>query len=114
MQPGVASPVFGRQHQSIFTLRRKRIKGRAERIVVLSSHQLSGEFGGNGGIRTLDTLFEYNALARRRLQPLGHVSGRAIRLAASPAPRKAPAAARRVNWRGACPALSGEVRLRPE
>ena len=31
--------------------------------------------GGDGGIRTLDTLFEYNALARRRLQPLGHVSG---------------------------------------
>jgi hypothetical protein len=33
------------------------------------------EAGGDGGIRTLDTLFEYNALARRRLQPLGHVSG---------------------------------------
>jgi hypothetical protein len=32
--------------------------------------------GGDAGIRTLGTLFEYNALARRRLKPLGHVSGR--------------------------------------
>jgi hypothetical protein len=31
--------------------------------------------GGDGGIRTLDTRFStYNALAKRRLQPLGHVS----------------------------------------
>jgi hypothetical protein len=35
-----------------------------------------GRFGGDGGIRTLDTpLRAYNGLANRRLQPLGHVSG---------------------------------------
>ena len=33
-------------------------------------------FGGEGGIRTLDTGFgPYNGLANRRLQPLGHLSG---------------------------------------
>src|SRR6266850_3347507 len=33
--------------------------------------------GGDAGIRTLDTaLRPYNGLANRRLQPLGHVSGR--------------------------------------
>ena len=40
--------------------------------------------GGDGGIRTLDTpLQAYNGLANRRLQPLGHVSGR-HRYAAEP------------------------------
>ena len=34
----------------------------------------AGAAGGDGGIRTLGTRLEYNALARRRLQPLGHVS----------------------------------------
>ena len=34
--------------------------------------------GGDGGIRTLDRALQpYNGLANRRLQPLGHVSGRA-------------------------------------
>jgi hypothetical protein len=32
-------------------------------------------FGGERGIRTLDTTFQpYNGLANRRLQPLGHLS----------------------------------------
>ena len=36
--------------------------------------------GGDAGIRTLDTaLRPYNGLANRRLQPLGHVSGRTRR-----------------------------------
>ena len=35
--------------------------------------------GGDGGIRTLDrALGPYNGLANRRLQPLGHVSGRVM------------------------------------
>jgi hypothetical protein len=38
---------------------------------------LGAKFGGDGGIRTLDTpLRAYNGLANRRLQPLGHVSGK--------------------------------------
>ena len=33
------------------------------------------EFGGEAGIRTLDTAFRpYNGLANRRLQPLGHLT----------------------------------------
>ena len=32
------------------------------------------ETGGDGGIRTLDTLERYDDLANRCLQPLGHVS----------------------------------------
>src|SRR4051812_9829817 len=33
--------------------------------------------GGDGGIRTLDRALQpYNGLANRRLQPLGHISGR--------------------------------------
>jgi hypothetical protein len=36
-------------------------------------------FGGKAGIRTLDTAFQpYNGLANRRLQPLGHLSVKAI------------------------------------
>ena len=35
-------------------------------------------FGGAGGIRTLDRALQpYNGLANRRLQPLGHSSGKA-------------------------------------
>jgi hypothetical protein len=37
-----------------------------------SQKQLSG---GDGGIRTLDTLLGYAHLANECLQPLGHVSG---------------------------------------
>jgi hypothetical protein len=37
-----------------------------------------GDFGGDGGIRTLDRALQpYNGLANRRLQPLGHISGQA-------------------------------------
>ena len=32
-------------------------------------------YGGEGGIRTLDTLLTYTPLAGERLQPLGHFSG---------------------------------------
>src|ERR1700694_2788509 len=36
------------------------------------------ENGGDGGIRTLDRALQpYNGLANRRLQPLGHISGKA-------------------------------------
>ncbi len=36
-------------------------------------------YGGETGIRTLDTAFQpYNGLANRRLQPLGHLSDSAI------------------------------------
>jgi hypothetical protein len=31
-------------------------------------------YGGEGGIRTLDTLLTYTPLAGARLQPLGHFS----------------------------------------
>jgi hypothetical protein len=35
-------------------------------------------FSGDGGIRTLDRALQpYNGLANRRLQPLGHISGKA-------------------------------------
>jgi hypothetical protein len=35
----------------------------------------AGDFGGAGGIRTLDRALQpYNGLANRRLQPLGHSS----------------------------------------
>jgi hypothetical protein len=36
---------------------------------------ISEFYGGDGGIRTLDTLNTYDDLANRCLQPLGHVSG---------------------------------------
>jgi hypothetical protein len=38
----------------------------------------AGDFCGDGGIRTLDRALQpYNGLANRRLQPLGHISGKA-------------------------------------
>jgi hypothetical protein len=38
---------------------------------------VNNEGGGAGGIRTLDRALQpYNGLANRRLQPLGHSSGR--------------------------------------
>ena len=36
---------------------------------------LKKEYGGEGGIRTLDTRLTYTPLAGERLQPLGHFSG---------------------------------------
>ena len=38
------------------------------------NQSLEEDGGGDGGIRTLDTLLRYAALAKRCLQPLGHVS----------------------------------------
>ena len=41
------------------------------------SQWLKRNAGGDGGIRTLDRALQpYNGLANRRLQPLGHISGR--------------------------------------
>ena len=43
--------------------------------------------GGDGGIRTLDRALQpYNGLANRRLQPLGHISGRNARRDICPTP----------------------------
>src|SRR5205823_5026382 len=42
--------------------------------------RLATRFGGEAGIRTLDTAFgPYNGLANRRLQPLGHLTLRLAR-----------------------------------
>ena len=38
------------------------------------------EFGGEGGIRTLDTLLEYARFPGVCLKPLGHLSGRKRKL----------------------------------
>src|SRR5689334_21798739 len=44
-----------------------------------SQHQWNLTHGGEGGIRTPGTGFsQYNGLANRRLQPLGHLSGVAM------------------------------------
>jgi hypothetical protein len=40
----------------------------------LKEHELKNENGGDGGVRTLDTLLGYAHLANECLQPLGHVS----------------------------------------
>ena len=37
---------------------------------------LKKNYGGEGGIRTLDTRLTYTPLAGERLQPLGHFSGK--------------------------------------
>src|SRR5947209_19525639 len=51
--------------------------------------------GGAGGIRTLDRALQpYNGLANRRLQPLGHSSGR-LDMPDAPANRKRQMPARR-------------------
>jgi hypothetical protein len=43
-----------------------------------SFHIFNRYVGGDGGIRTLDRALQpYNGLANRRLQPLGHISGKA-------------------------------------
>ena len=42
--------------------------------LVSNFSNLSKLVGGDGGIRTLDTLLTYTPLAGERLQPLGHVS----------------------------------------
>ena len=59
----------------------QRQRARAENLVVKASRNtatLKRQAGGDGGIRTLDRALQpYNGLANRRLQPLGHISGRA-------------------------------------
>src|SRR5215213_5863690 len=60
----------------------------------LDIRELDQKFGGDGGIRTLDTpLRAYNGLANRRLQPLGHVSG--VRFQALSIERNSP---KPQNW----------------
>jgi hypothetical protein len=56
------------------------------------------EDGGDGGIRTLDRALQpYNGLANRRLQPLGHISGRADMPDAAVS-RKRQIWGRRASW----------------
>jgi hypothetical protein len=51
------------------------------------------EYGGDGGIRTLDRALQpYNGLANRRLQPLGHISGTVHHMPDARADGKAPGA----------------------
>src|SRR5258706_16433358 len=46
-----------------------------------------GKTGGEGGIRTLGTLFRFNALAKRRFRPLSHLTRRkAKRIYSQPGP----------------------------
>ena len=55
-----------------------RASGREAKIIRFS--RLTALTGGERGIRTLDTgLSPYNALAGRRLRPLGHLSGNGFR-----------------------------------
>jgi hypothetical protein len=50
-------------------------KTRTKSIKYLRPLSRLREYGGDGGIRTLDRALQpYNGLANRRLQPLGHVS----------------------------------------
>ena len=49
--------------------------GRKERFLLDSLYYCDRNYGGEGGIRTPGTRFStYNGLAKRRLQPLGHLS----------------------------------------
>jgi Phage integrase family len=56
--------------------------GKEEECKLLKNRQLAGgtrKYGGEEGIRTLDTAFgPYNGLANRRLQPLGHLTAREV------------------------------------
>jgi hypothetical protein len=45
-----------------------------------AGHLSKEENGGEGGIRTLGTLLEYGALAKRCFRPLSHLTGSSIRL----------------------------------
>jgi hypothetical protein len=59
--------------------------------------ELAERTGGDGGIRTLDRALQpYNGLANRRLQPLGHISGRAD-MPDTGASRKRPIWGRRIT-----------------
>src|SRR3954467_11294043 len=70
--------------------------GRGRRQVVQQPIRGS-EIGGEAGIRTLGTAFRpYNGLANRRLQPLGHLTGRVQVYARKTLTRKRATATR---WR---------------
>ncbi len=59
----------------------------AHKSLFKKDFQARGNRSGEGGIRTPDTdLNQYNGLANRRLQPLGHLSDRALSIAAARAP----------------------------
>ena len=59
----------------------------AARNSILSCNTSNLVGGGDGGIRTLDRALQpYNGLANRRLQPLGHISGRNARRDICPTP----------------------------
>ena len=62
--------------------------------------------GGDGGIRTLDRALQpYNGLANRRLQPLGHISGRSARR--DICPTRSPIAS---VWRRSLAGLQRQIR----
>ena len=56
------------------------------------------ETGGDGGIRTRDTLLEYAHLANECLQPLGHVSARGPDRRKSSGPQELNAILRHYNF----------------
>jgi hypothetical protein len=49
-------------------------QSRKKRELTRAVETLKTRYGGEGGIRTLDTLLTYTPLAGARLQPLGHFS----------------------------------------
>lgn len=49
-------------------------QSRKKRELTRAVETLKHKYGGEGGIRTLDTLLTYTPLAGARLQPLGHFS----------------------------------------
>ena len=49
-------------------------RSRKKRELTRAEETLKTRYGGEGGIRTLDTLLTYTPLAGARLQPLGHFS----------------------------------------
>ena len=49
-------------------------QSRKKRELTGAVETLKTRYGGEGGIRTLDTLLTYTPLAGARLQPLGHFS----------------------------------------
>ena len=50
-------------------------RSRKKRELTRAVETFKKEYGGEGGIRTLDTRLTYTPLAGERLQPLGHFSG---------------------------------------
>jgi hypothetical protein len=74
--------------------------------VVESNDLKEGKAGGDGGIRTLDRALQpYNGLANRRLQPLGHISGK-VDMPDAGASRKRQISVRRIPGDLTAPGLS--------